>query len=129
MHPDLQPANAFREREVRHLQPGDHHCHVFETIEQSLMVLVPFLADGLEAGDRCVASLAETPVEDAREALEEQGIDTEARITEGDLLLRSVRDGTGIQAPSTSENGSTSSRRWSRRRARKATRTSARPAR
>lgn len=95
MDPHAHPAGFFREREVRDIQPGGHLCHVFDTTEQSLAVLVPFLADGLEAGDRCVSDLAETPIEDVRRALEERGIDTDARIAEGDLVLRPAREGYG----------------------------------
>lgn len=86
---------SFREGKVHDLEPGDHNCHVFETPEQSLEVLVPFLKDGLDAGDRCISTVLETPVEDVRESLEKRGIDTEARIAAGDLVLRSADEGYG----------------------------------
>lgn len=91
----VHPAETFRGQEVRDLQPGDHNCHVFETAEQSLMALVPFLVDGLKAGDRCVAVLSGTPVEDVEEALKDRGVDVQARIAEGDLTFRSAEEAYG----------------------------------
>lgn len=78
------------EPEIRSLEPGDHYCHLFDTPEQSLAVLLPFLVDGLESGHRCVATLATTPVAEVREALGERGIEAEARVEAGDLVFRTA---------------------------------------
>lgn len=93
--PTYVSSASFREEEVLNLQPGDHHCHVFETPEQSLTVLAPFLEKGLQTGDKCVSGLSETSPSEVCEALEERGIDTEARLAAGDLAFQDAREAYG----------------------------------
>lgn len=88
--PAADPPSGFLwEEEVSALDPGDHHCHVFDRSDQSLAVLVPFVEQGLEAGHRCFATVAESSFEEVREELQDAGVDVQARLDAGDLVLRS----------------------------------------
>jgi hypothetical protein len=67
---------------------GDHACLVYEKdpAEQA-EVIIPFLAQGLEAGERCVFVAGQDSLDWARRSLEYLGVDVSEEVLRGSLLL------------------------------------------
>jgi signal transduction histidine kinase len=71
---------------------GDHLCLVHDTPEEQLAATVPYLAEGLASRQRCVY-ISEGATPGALLAgLAAAGVDVEAEVARGALVLASVRD-------------------------------------
>jgi len=67
---------------------GDHIGHFYQTREEWLDLLIPFLKTGLEEGDKCVYVMSrEHNREEIQGTLEAQGMDPEKAISTGQLIL------------------------------------------
>jgi hypothetical protein len=66
---------------------GDHICTIFENREQQMAVMVPFMAHGLAAGQRCVWASSEAAGEEFRQALTRAGGDVPTLEASGQLLI------------------------------------------
>ena len=74
--------------QIRGLQPGDHLCLIYEKDPAEQMpVLIPFLKQGLAAGERCIYIADDHTVEEAARALKEGGVDVDREAERGALLL------------------------------------------
>ncbi len=71
---------------------GQHACLIFESPEEQAAVTVPFLAAGLERGERAVYVGDEASVERMRRGLSEAGVDLHQQVRSGSLVLSSERD-------------------------------------
>jgi signal transduction histidine kinase len=71
---------------------GDHCCLLFSSPEDQVDVSVPFLAIGLERDERSLYVGAHALIERMRDGLESAGIDVDAEIQKGRLVLSSDRD-------------------------------------
>jgi len=69
-------------------RPGDHIAHFYESVEDRRALLVPFIREGLEQGDRCVYLAGSDGRKDLRSGLEAEGIDVEEARSDGRLELR-----------------------------------------
>ncbi|QIM22838.1 hypothetical protein G7075_19700 [Phycicoccus sp. HDW14] len=67
-------------------QPGDHLCGFYYGDEERDALLLPFLRGGLRAGDKCLAVVDSTPVEDVIAEVTE-GLDADALLASGQLEL------------------------------------------
>jgi hypothetical protein len=68
------------------LQPGDHLCGFYYGDEERDALLLPFLREGLQAGEKCVAVVdSRSPEEVVAEVTE--GLDAEALLASGQLEL------------------------------------------
>ncbi|MEJ7929499.1 MEDS domain-containing protein [Ramlibacter sp. AN1015] len=72
---------------TRPLQAHDHAALVYWSREEFLQTIVPFLADGLRAGDLVVHVAHDEPIEPVVAGLEALGFDTQAEIARGKLAL------------------------------------------
>ncbi len=79
------PASTIR-REGR-LQAHDHAALVYWSRQEFLDTIVPFLVDGIQDGDLVVHVAYEEPMAPVVEALEKAGIDVDAAIAQGKLML------------------------------------------
>jgi len=67
---------------------GDHIGHFYRTKEEWLGILVPFLKEGLKAGDKCVYMANPEPEQGhLRKALSEAGVDVDAAMGSAQLVL------------------------------------------
>lgn len=71
----------------RRLQAHDHAALVYWSREEFLQTIVPFIAEGLRAGDLAVHVFHEEPAEPVVEGLEALGFDVNAEIANGKLML------------------------------------------
>jgi hypothetical protein len=72
-----------------------HSCHVcafFHTKEEEYKVLMPFIKEGLEHGDRAVHIVDPEHRPEHLKRLEEQGVDVQARLEQGQLEVRHWQD-------------------------------------
>jgi signal transduction histidine kinase len=74
------------------IEQGQHLCLLYEESDEQFDAAVPFLAEGLRRGERCVYGAGVHTLELAREKLQAAGIDVAAQIEGGALLLRADRD-------------------------------------
>ncbi len=66
---------------------GDHICTIFETREQQMAIMVPFMAQGLSVNQRCVWASSEPAAEEFRRALTRAGGDVPTLEASGQLLI------------------------------------------
>ena len=67
---------------------GDHICSVYETREEQLAVAARFIADGLRRDERCLyATDSRAAFPEFQEALNREGVDAEAAVNNGSLVL------------------------------------------
>jgi hypothetical protein len=67
-------------------QPGDHLCGFYYGDEERDALLLPFLRAGLRSGDKCLAVVDSTPVEQVIAEVT-TGLDAEALLASGQLEL------------------------------------------
>ncbi len=65
----------------------DHIALIYETREEQLAAVVPFLRSGLERGEKCFYIVDENTPEIITAALEEDGVDTNAAFASGALTI------------------------------------------
>ncbi|TBR22233.1 hypothetical protein EPO15_08525, partial [bacterium] len=74
------------------LSHGDHCCLVFSSAEEQRRITAPFLALGLERGERCVFVGDEAAVAAVRAGLGEAGVACAREEQAGRLVLTSAQD-------------------------------------
>jgi len=79
-------------RSVGDLAPGDHACCFYETEEERQAVVVPFLRQGLERGHKVGYIVDADTVEAAQARLGGVGIDVEACVARGQMVIRTSDD-------------------------------------
>jgi PAS domain S-box-containing protein len=72
---------------LEQLGPHDHFCSIYESPEEHYAVAVPFMRIGLERGEKCIYIADDGAVEDAREAMQSEGIDVDRAIASKALVL------------------------------------------
>ncbi len=67
---------------------GDHIGHFYQTREEWKEILIPFLKEGLEAGDQCVYLMNPAPEwQEVHTALQAAQIDVDRALSSGQLIL------------------------------------------
>ena len=78
---------------VRSVPYGVHMCHFYQAREDLAAVLVPYFAAGLRSNERCIWICADPlPAAEARAALSATGVDVDAAIAKGALVVRDFSD-------------------------------------
>ena len=68
--------------------PGDHIGHFYQTTEEWKEILIPFLGNAMQAGEKCIYFMEPgSRWEDLREGLADAGGDVEGAIASGQLVL------------------------------------------
>ena len=73
--------------EVLSLRRGQHACLLYGGKEDPLATVAPFIAAGLEAGERCLYVVGEHDPEHIQRSLEAAGIDVARQLERGALVL------------------------------------------
>lgn len=84
--------NPELRRQMDGLQPGDHICLIYETVEEQLGAVVPFMLRGLERGDRCLYIVDDRTAEEVTAALRGAGVAVTAALESGDLEIVTKRE-------------------------------------
>jgi signal transduction histidine kinase len=74
---------------VQQLRRGQHACLLYDKQDDPLAIVAPFVAVGLEAGERCVYVVGEQEPARIESSLEAAGIDVTRQIERGALVLLS----------------------------------------
>ncbi len=74
-------------RTITDLVPGDHVCWLYETEEEREALLVPFLRQGLEKGEKVVYMPDASPNEAVLDPLRRAGIEVESYFASGQLSV------------------------------------------
>jgi hypothetical protein len=78
---------------IRHVPYGVHFCNFYRSREELVAALVPYFRAGLQARERCLWITAEPlPAVQAIAELRAAGIDAEAEIRRGALVVRDYSD-------------------------------------
>ncbi len=79
-------------REIGRIPPGAHLCLVYDTAEEQLAAVVPYIEDGLARRDRCVYIVDERSVDEIELALASAGVDLDRERRRGALVILTKRD-------------------------------------
>ena len=74
------------------LRNGDHAAFLYRDPDEVVALAVPYLAEGLRAGDRVVYVADDTPIERIRAGLLAAGVDVDAETAAGRLTLATSTD-------------------------------------
>jgi PAS domain S-box-containing protein len=85
-------ANGDFERRPLELQHGDHRCTVYDDWAEQRAAALPFLKDGLAAGDRCLVIADDSTADRVLVALAGTGVDVSRERERGSLLRLTQRD-------------------------------------
>lgn len=67
--------------------PGDHLCCLYDTEDEYRALLIPFLHQGLERGERVVHVVDVHTQQDILSYLQDDGVDTERYLASGQLAI------------------------------------------
>jgi PAS domain S-box-containing protein len=70
----------------------DHLCLIYDSQEEQLAAIIPFIRIGLERGEKCLYIVDESTADNILAALQADGIDVDAAIGSGALAVVSRRD-------------------------------------
>lgn len=74
------------------LEVHDHLCLIYESREEQLAAVIPFMKIGLERGERCVYIADDNTVATVMEAMRTQGIDVDTAVNSGALSVITKRE-------------------------------------
>lgn len=74
------------------LRHGDHLCLLYDDRTEQMEVVIPFLKDGLAAGERCCYIADDQTVEELARALDAAGVDVTRECNRGALRLLTKHD-------------------------------------
>ncbi|MFA6002064.1 MAG: MEDS domain-containing protein [Thermoleophilia bacterium] len=77
---------------LKKLGVHDHLCLIYESREEQLAAVIPFMRIGLERGERCVYIADDNTVATVSEAMRAQGIDVDATVASGALSVITKRE-------------------------------------
>jgi signal transduction histidine kinase len=80
------------EQQIHHLHHGDHLCMVYETPEEQIAAITPFLRDGLKRKELCAYIADEEVLEAISSRLSRDGLDVGKEREAGSLLLMTKRE-------------------------------------
>ncbi len=93
--PHTEPRDVMTtalEQEIVQVKQGDHLCLIYQTREEQFASVIPFMMDGLAAGERCVYIVDERTADDVLRALGARGVDVAREMERGALRLLTKRD-------------------------------------
>jgi chemotaxis family two-component system sensor kinase Cph1 len=79
-------------RSIEQLKVHDHLCLIYESREEQLAAVIPFIRIGLERGQRCVYIADENTSAFILEKIRADGIDVERKIESGALMVVTKRE-------------------------------------
>ncbi len=76
-------------QQIQSLRHGDHACLIFDSFEDRLTALIPYLQAGIERGERCLCIADEDDISGIAEALDRVGLDTSGLERSGIVFFQS----------------------------------------
>ncbi|MFC4439102.1 MULTISPECIES: MEDS domain-containing protein [Natrialbaceae] len=75
-----------------HEHANDHFALIYESQEEQFAAVMPFIRQGLERGERCLYIADDRSRETVLEAMREYGIDADAALESGALMVQTKQD-------------------------------------
>ncbi len=88
----MRSIGAGLEWQIAGLKPGDHLCLLYETAEEQLAAVVPFMRKGLAGGERCLYIADDRTVDEVFTALSAAGVEVAREIARGALTVITERE-------------------------------------
>lgn len=83
----IQPQDASLRQLLQRLKPHDHLCLFYQSPQERLEVAVPFIAIGLERGEKCIYLVDTSTPDDIRKQLTAEGINVAKAENSGQLVI------------------------------------------
>ncbi len=83
----IQPGEMTLRQMLEGLKPHDHLCLIYESPQERIAVVVPFIAIGLKRGEKCIYIVDTSTANDVRSHLKEGGVDVAAVERSGQLSI------------------------------------------
>ncbi len=77
---------------LEQLNVHDHLCSVYETKEEQLATVIPFIKIGLTRGEKCIYIVDDNTAQQVLSAMKLDGIDVDSNITSGSLSIFNKQD-------------------------------------
>jgi hypothetical protein len=77
---------------IQRMQPGDHYCGIFRTDEDHRAIVVDFIRGGIARNEKMLYLVNVTSVEQLKTMLSEAGIDVEALLAKGQVVITTAKD-------------------------------------
>ncbi len=77
---------------LEQLNVHDHLCSVYETKEEQLATIIPFIEIGLTRGEKCIYVVDDNTAREVLSAMKLDGIDVDSNITSGSLSIFNKQD-------------------------------------
>ncbi len=77
---------------LQKLKPRDHLCLIYETQEEQFGAAIPYISSGLQQNERCIYIADENTAGQVIAEMGRQGVDTDAAIDSGALIVAGKRD-------------------------------------
>ncbi|NUB92985.1 MEDS domain-containing protein [Haloterrigena sp. SYSU A558-1] len=71
---------------------NDHFALIYESRDDQFAAIAPFIRQGLERGERCMYVVGEDEATEVRSALRESGIDVDAAVESGALVIETIEN-------------------------------------
>jgi signal transduction histidine kinase len=78
--------------QIKNQKIGDHICLVYESREEQMAAIVPFISQGIERNEACVYIVDDRATSDVKDALSRSGLDVDDLIRSGALTFATKRD-------------------------------------
>ncbi len=88
----MKTANSEIYNSIKELKVHDHACMVYETKEEQLDFIIPFIKIGLECGEKCIYIVDDNTAQAVIKAIQKGGIDTGSVIQTGSLCILNKHD-------------------------------------
>lgn len=82
-----EPDKVKLVKAIEELEPHDHLCLIYETLEEQMSAAVPFINAGLECGDRCIYIADDNDANSVKQAMRAAGMDVDKALASGALAV------------------------------------------
>lgn len=90
--PEKNPPYQKLIKAIQKLGVHDHLCLLYENTQEQFAAIVPFMRVGLERGEKCVYIADDNTTANVLKAMAQGGIETEAAIKSGSLVVLTKRE-------------------------------------
>ena len=92
MSDELRPHHGCIEDSLCDLGAHDHLCLIYESREEQLRAMIPFVRQGLERGDRCLYAADGSTAAAVSDAMRTGGVPVDEAVRKGALVVAGYRD-------------------------------------
>src|SRR5580698_2148426 len=83
-------------RQLSEMKHGDHACLIYDSLQQQMAVMLPFVQEGLKRNEACLYIANDRSLTEIKALFKDYGIDVEGEIERGALIFpeSNMRSGT-----------------------------------